>query len=203
LRPEGAASFAGLFCGPFGPPPTEINLSLTISVLIPLTIGASAAARVGNRAVAARRKTTRRLFGSPMVVCFGGFRGDADGCAGVCLGCEKRPLKAPLLRAGHRRICRRFAHRLISRRGHRTDPAAKSRKSRQSRQRFVAAVVAGQSGEAAAVSAARATSLVSGGGAASDQHIRADAHRRDADLRQPQRFRRRRYRLRFAEHPAQ
>ena len=67
--------------------------------------------------------------------------------------------------------------------------------------RSVAAVTARQSGDVAAFSQAGAEAALRRG-ATADQHIRAEPDRRDADLRQPQRLGRRRYRLRFAQRPA-
>ena len=84
--------------GPSRAKPPEINLSLTMSVLTPLTIGASSAARAGQSRVPVREETARR-HGFLTVVCFGNFRGDADGGGGMRPGCEEVAPKAPLPRA--------------------------------------------------------------------------------------------------------
>ena len=144
------------------------------------------------------------------MVCFASFRGDADGCAAACLRCETLALKALLPRAASCRHRRRSARCLVRLAGRGADLADHSRRLQQCRlqRRSVAAVTARQSGDAAALSPARADAAPCRG-AAADQHIcptahvRPDAHRRDTDLRQPQRLRRRRYRLQLAEHPAQ
>ena len=64
-----------------------------------------------NYAVAAREETARR-HGFLTVVCFGNFRGDADGGGGVRPGCEEVAPKAPLPRAEYRLSCPRNGDRV-------------------------------------------------------------------------------------------
>jgi hypothetical protein len=132
------------------------------------------------------------------VVCFDGFRGDADGCAGAFLGCGTLPPKAPPWRVGDRRHGSRSIHRPRFRPSCVTDA---NHESRRRKQRSVAAVTTGQSGNDTALSHAGAKAAL-GRGASADQHIRAEPYRRNPDLRQSQRLGRRRYRLRFAQCPA-
>ena len=146
-----------------GPQP-PINLSLTISVLTPLTIGASSAARAGNRAVAARERP-RAALGSLTVVGFGSFRGDADVSTGACLGCETVALKASLPRADCRRFCRCRIALLVAAAKCGASASASTSASADTdadgdcgklRERSLAAVAARQSGNAAALSPAGA-----------------------------------------------
>ncbi len=89
-------------------------------------------------------------FGSLTVVGLGSLRGDADGWAGACLGCGKRPREATLERVSIPRPRGCDAHRFVvcSRRR-----ASTARQSGKRQRGSAAAIAAGQSGDAAALSA--------------------------------------------------